>query len=98
MKKLVIVTLLLGIIIGLGIFESVTAADYFKYLGDNLTELQQQVSQCDEGEVCMDVVHKLNTLEEEWKEKEVVFYLIYDNGAFQASVGSNVVQRSLQGL
>lgn len=88
MKKLVIATLLLGIIIGLGIFESVTAADYFKYLGDSLTELQQQVSQCDEGEVCTDVVDKLDTLKQEWKDKEVVFYLIYDNTVLNQLVES----------
>ena len=91
MKKLIVISVLLVIVLGAGIAESLFMTNYFSALAVDLTEISEITSQVEEDITSDAVIARLDAVIDGWKKRETVFYLLNNN-----NVLNNLFDRIVQ--
>lgn len=91
MKKLIVITALLAVVLAAGIAESVFMTNYFSDLAVELTEISELTGGVEEEMTSDEVIARMDAVIEEWQNHETIFYLLNNN-----NVLNNLFDRIVQ--
>lgn len=91
MKKLVVITILLTLVLGAGVAETLFMEHYFSSLASELTDIGELMTDVEEDTTSDAAVSRIDAVIESWRGGETLFYMLNNN-----NVLNNLYDRIVQ--
>ena len=76
MKRFIVVSILMGLVIALGIVESVLLSNYYKSIYTDLQEVNDVLLLCSDGDDLVVAEGKVNSILESWQKNRFVLHTV----------------------